>query len=283
MIIAIASGKGGTGKTTIATNLALVAPQAQYLDCDVEEPNGHLFLKPDIDRKIDVELPVPQIDAKLCSLCGTCAEACEFNALAVIGEKVMVFNDLCHGCGTCMFVCPEKAITETAKIIGKLENGTAQSVSGKSFTFTHGVSNIGNPLTPPIIKKAKNLIDNDRFVILDAPPGTSCPMVQTLIGSDFCVFVTEPTPFGLNDLELAVGVARQLEINCGIVINRSDSGDDEIIKYCKQEKIPVLLEIPFNRDLAFAYSKGEAAVQHSTDLRTRFQDLHAKIVAEVKK
>ncbi len=283
MIIAIASGKGGTGKTTIATNLALVAPQAQYLDCDVEEPNGHLFLKPDIDRKIDVELPVPQIDAKLCSLCGTCAEACEFNALAVIGEKVMVFNDLCHGCGTCMFVCPEKAITETAKIIGKLENGTAQSVSGESFTFTHGVSNIGNPLTPPIIKKAKNLIDNDRFVILDAPPGTSCPMVQTLIGSDFCVFVTEPTPFGLNDLELAVGVARQLEINCGIVINRSDSGDDEIIKYCKQEKIPVLLEIPFNRDLAFAYSKGEAAVQHSTDLRTRFQDLHAKIVAEVKK
>ncbi len=283
MIIAIASGKGGTGKTTIATNLALVAAQAQYLDCDVEEPNGHLFLKPEIEQKIAVEVPVPRIDAELCSHCGTCANACEFNALAVIGEKVMVFNDLCHGCGTCMLVCPEKAISETAKIIGKLENGRAQSVSGESFTFTHGVSNVGNPLTPPIIKKAKNLIDNGRFVILDAPPGTSCPMVQTLIGSDFCVFVTEPTPFGLNDLKLAVGVARQLEINCGIVINRADSGDDEIIKYCRQEKIPLLLEIPFNRDLAFAYSKGEAAVQHSADLRARFQDLYAKIVAEVKK
>jgi len=283
MIIAIASGKGGTGKTTIATNLALVAPQAQYLDCDVEEPNGHLFLKPEIDRKTDVTLPVPQIDAKLCTLCGTCATACEFNALAVIGDKVMVFNDLCHGCGTCMFVCPEKAITETAKVIGKLENGSAKSADGSRFTFTHGISNIGNPLTPPIIKKAKNLIDNDRFVILDAPPGTSCPMVQTLIGSDFCVFVTEPTPFGLNDLELAVGVARQLEISCGIVINRSDSGDDEIRKYCHQENIPILLEIPFDRDLAFAYSKGEAAVTQSPALRTSFQDLHTRIAAEVKK
>ena len=283
MIIAIASGKGGTGKTTIATNLALVAPDAQYLDCDVEEPNGHLFLKPEIDQQTDVTLPVPQIDAELCSLCGTCATACEFNALAVIGEKVMVFNDLCHGCGTCMFVCPENAITETAKVIGKLENGSAESVSGGSFAFTHGVSNIGNPLTPPIIKKAKQLIKNDHFVILDSPPGTSCPMVQTLIGSDFCVFVTEPTPFGLNDLELAVGVARQLAISCGIVINRSDSGDDEIRKYCQREDIPILLEIPFDRDLAFAYSKGEAAVTHSTTLRTNFEDLHARIVAEVKK
>ncbi len=283
MIIAIASGKGGTGKTTIATNLALVAPAAQYLDCDVEEPNGHLFLKPEIEQKTDVTLPIPLIDAELCNLCGTCATACEFNALAVIGEKVMVFNDLCHGCGTCMFVCPENAIAETAKIIGKLENGTSESISGDSFTFTHGVSNIGNPLTPPIIKKAKRLIDNDRFVILDAPPGTSCPMVQTLIGCDFCVFVTEPTPFGLNDLELAVGVARQLEIGCGIVINRSDSGDDEIRKYCQRENIPILLEIPFNRDLAFAYSKGEAAVIHSAALRTSFQDLHTRIVAEVKK
>jgi len=283
MIIAIASGKGGTGKTTIATNLALVSPAAQYLDCDVEEPNGHLFLKPEIDQRTDVTLPVPQIDAATCSLCGTCATACEFNALAVIGEKVMVFADLCHGCGTCMFVCPEAAITETAKVIGKLENGSAESVSGGRFAFTHGVSNIGNPLTPPIIKKAKQLIKSDHFVILDSPPGTSCPMVQTLIGTDYCVFVTEPTPFGLNDLELAVGVARQLEIRCGIVINRSDSGDEEIINYCQRENIPILLEIPFDRDLAFAYSKGEAAVSHSATLRTSFEDLHAKIVAEVNK
>jgi len=283
MIVAIASGKGGTGKTTIATNLALVAPAAQYLDCDVEEPNGHLFLKPEIEKQTEVSLPIPQIDAELCSLCGTCATACEFNALAVIGDKVMVFNDLCHGCGTCMFVCPEAAISETGKVIGKLEYGTARSVRGKDFTFTHGITRIGNPLTPPIIKQAKKLIEEDHFVIMDAPPGTSCPMVQTLIGSDFCLFVTEPTPFGLNDLELAVGVARQLEIPCGIVVNRSDSGDDEIRKYCQQENIPILLEIPFDRDLAFAYSKGEAAVHQSAKLRESFQQLYLKIVAEVEK
>ncbi len=283
MIIAIASGKGGTGKTTIATNLALVAPAAQYLDCDVEEPNGHLFLKPEIEKKTDVTLPIPQVDEKLCSLCGLCAEACEFNALAVISEKVMVFADLCHGCGTCSFVCPEKAISETGKVIGRLEQGSARAVNGEKFIFGHGVTRIGNPLTPPIIKNVKQLIDNDCFTIMDSPPGTSCPMVQTLIGSDFCLFVTEPTPFGLNDLELAVGVARQLKIPCGIVVNRSDSGDEEIRNYCQRENIPILLEIPFDRDLAFAYSKGEAAVHHSEKLRKSFQQLYQQIVAEVAK
>ncbi len=283
MIIAIASGKGGTGKTTIATNLALVAPAAQYLDCDVEEPNGHLFLKPAIDKQTDVTLPIPLINEELCSLCGLCATACEFNAIAVIGKKVMLFPELCHGCGTCMFVCPETAITETGKVIGQLEQGSAKSVTGDKFTFTHGISKIGNPLTPPIIKRAKKLIENERFVILDAPPGTSCPMVQTLIGSDYCIMVTEPTPFGLNDLELAIGVARQLKIPCGIVINRSDSGDQGIKKYCQRENIPILLEIPFDRDLAFAYSKGEAAVNQSPQLRESFQNLHLKIVAEVEK
>ncbi len=283
MIIAIASGKGGTGKTTIATNLALVAPAAQYLDCDVEEPNGHLFLKPEIKERYDATMPIPKIDEELCTHCGQCAEACEFNALAVIGEKVMVFSELCHGCGACTFICPEKAISETNKIVGRLEIGKAQTVSEEKLIFGHGISNIGNPLSPPIIKKVKKLVNKECFTILDAPPGTSCPMVQTLMGCDYCLFVTEPTPFGLNDLELAVGVARQLEIPCGILINRADSGDDQIQKYCQREAIPILMEIPFDRDLAFAYSNGEAAVINSESLRKDFKDLHKKIVAGVNK
>ncbi|MCD6292096.1 MAG: ATP-binding protein [Deltaproteobacteria bacterium] len=282
-MIAIASGKGGTGKTTIATNLALVVPDAQYLDCDVEEPNGHLFLKPEISDKHDVTMPIPKIDEELCTYCGECAAACEFNALAVVGKKVMVFSELCHGCGACTFICPEKAIRETTKSIGCLEIGTAKAVVEDQLFFAHGVSNIGNPLSPPIIKKVKKLVRDDCFAILDSPPGTSCPMVQTLMGCDYCLFVTEPTPFGLNDLELAIGVARQLEIPCGILINRSDSGDDQIQKYCQREGVPILMEIPFDRDLAFAYSKGEAAVIHSQSLREGFQKLQQQIIAEVEK
>ncbi|HDS16317.1 MAG TPA: (4Fe-4S)-binding protein [Proteobacteria bacterium] len=283
MIITIASGKGGTGKTTIATNLALSASSAQYLDCDVEEPNGHMFLKPTISERREVTIPIPEIDEKLCDRCGQCAKACEFNALAVIGEKVMFFAELCHGCGTCTYVCPKKAIHEGGKEIGCLELGHAGLPGAESLLFAQGISQIGNPLSPPVIKQLKKLIDPERFAILDAPPGTSCPMVQTMLGSDYCLFVTEPTPFGLNDLKLAVGVARQLQIPCGIVINRSDSGDDEVVKYCNREKLPILLEIPFNRDLAFAYSRGLAAVISNPDLRKAFVGLYEKIVAEVSK
>ncbi|MBN2705212.1 MAG: ATP-binding protein [Deltaproteobacteria bacterium] len=283
MIITIASGKGGTGKTTIATNLALSAPKAQYLDCDVEEPNGHLFLKPTISERRDVTMPIPEIDEKLCNRCGQCAKACEFNALAVIGEKVMFFAELCHGCGVCTYVCPEKAIREGFKEIGCLELGHAGLEGAESLLFAQGISHIGNPLSPPIIKQLKKLIDPERFAILDAPPGTSCPMVQTMLNSDYCLFVTEPTPFGLNDLQLAVGVARQLRIPCGIVINRSDSGDDEVVKYCNRENLRILLEIPFNRELAFAYSRGLAAVSGNPDLRNAFVGLYEKIVAEVNK
>ena len=280
MIVTIASGKGGTGKTTVATNLALVSPGAQYIDCDVEEPNGHLFLNPEITETVAVGLPVPQLDETRCTACGLCARACEFNALALIGEKIMVFPDLCHGCGTCFYVCPEKALGESSKEIGRLECGSAAGLVGERLEFAHGVSNIGNPLTPPIIKQVKKLARPDRFVIMDSPPGTSCPMVQTLLGADFCVLVTEPTPFGLNDLELAVGVARRLAIPCGIVINRADSGDQRIRQFCAEEKLPVLLEIPFDRDLAFAYSKGEAAVSASPALARQFRNLYQRIIEE---
>ena len=280
MIVTVASGKGGTGKTTIATNLALVSPGAQYIDCDVEEPNGHLFLKPEIDETIAVGLPIPEIDSKRCTGCGRCAEACEFNALALVGERVMTFPDLCHGCGACLYVCPEQAMREAEKEIGRLEIGRAPALAGGELAFAHGVSKIGNPLTPPIIKQVKKRARPGSFVILDAPPGTSCPMVQTLLGADYAVFVTEPTPFGLNDLELAVGVARQLRIPCGIVINRADSGDDRILGFCEREEIPILLEIPFDRDLAFAYSKGEAAVFLSPELAAKFKSLHQRILEE---
>ncbi|NPA25086.1 MAG: (4Fe-4S)-binding protein [Deltaproteobacteria bacterium] len=281
MIVTVASGKGGTGKTTVATNLALVSPEAQYIDCDVEEPNGHLFLKPEIERELEVDLPIPRIDTEKCTACGDCAKACEFNALALVGKKVMAFPDLCHGCGACVFICPEKAISESSKIIGRIETGKAPALGGSELEFAHGVSKIGNPLTPPIIKRVKKLARDGRFVIMDSPPGTSCPMVQTLLGSDYCLFVTEPTPFGLNDLELAVGVARQLEIPCGIVINRADSGDERIHRYCERERIPVLLEIPFDRDLAFAYSKGEAAVMMNSEMAVKFKELYQRIFEEV--
>ncbi len=280
MIVTVASGKGGTGKTTIATNLALVSPGAFYIDCDVEEPNGHLFLRPEIESESEVTLPIPRIDEALCNACGLCTEACEFNALARVGEKIMAFPDLCHGCGACLYVCPEKAISESDKLIGRLELGRARALSGEVLRFAHGISRIGNPLTPPIIKRVKKVAAADHFVIQDAPPGTSCPMVQTLLGSDYALFVTEPTPFGLNDLELAVGVARQLKIPCGIVVNRADAGDDRIREYCAREEIPLLLEIPFNRELAFAYSKGEAAVFGSPELAEKFSALHRRILEE---
>ncbi len=280
MIIAVASGKGGTGKTTIATNFSLSIPQAQYIDCDVEEPNGNLFLKAEILERQNVGVPLPQIDTSLCTYCGSCAKACEFNALAVLKDRVMVFPELCHGCGVCSYVCPEKAISEGEKVIGVVEKGVVAR-DGDDLSFCQGILRVGEPMSPPLIKKAKTYAEPDKTVIIDAPPGTSCPVIQTINGADFCLLVTEPTPFGLNDLELAVGVVRQMKIPFGVIINRSDSGDQEVAAYCRRENIPLLMEIPFNRDLAFAYSKGISYVSENPEAKEQFRQLLVDINKEL--
>ncbi|MFH2011641.1 MAG: ATP-binding protein [Pseudomonadota bacterium] len=272
MIISIASGKGGTGKTTVAVNFALSLKDVQYMDCDVEEPNGHLFLKPQIEEKISVGIPVPQVDKSICTYCGECAGVCEFNSIVVIKEKVLVFPELCHGCGGCSYICPVDAIKEVEREIGIIEKGKAGSIE-----FVHGLLNVGEPMAPPLIRTEKRFINNNRTVIIDSSPGTSCPVVVAAKGSDFCLLVTEPTPFGLNDLKLAVEMVRKLGIPLGILINCSDIGDRKVWEYCESEKIPVLLEIPMDRKIAEAYSRGVPLVEELSEYRKKFQGLYYEI------
>ena len=290
MIISVASGKGGTGKTTIAVNLALALAKdkgknVNFLDCDVEEPNAHLFLKPVITSSESVEIPVPKIDDEKCNYCGKCAEVCVFNAIAVTKNKVLVFPGLCHGCGACMLFCPEKAITEQGKEIGILEEGKAGSIY-----FTHGRLNIGEPMAPPIIRKIKkkakkdgikgenNDIKKHHITLIDAPPGTSCPVIESIKDSDFTILVTEPTPFGLHDLILAVEVLRKLKIPHGVVLNKCDIGDHKVEEYCKKNDIPLLLSIPLDREIAVAYSKGIPIVKINPSYEQKFIQLFQKIV-----
>ena len=279
--IAIASGKGGTGKTTVAANLVLSLQNGQYIDCDVEAPNGHLFLKPEIRERTSVGIPVPRIDQDVCTLCGDCAEFCEFNALAVSRNRVMVFAELCHGCGVCSRVCPEAgAITEIQRYIGEVALGEVTGEDGP-IAFAQGSLDIGEHSPVPLIAAAKRCAQEERTLVLDAPPGTACPMVETVRGADYCLLVTEPTPFGLNDLQLAVEVTRTLGVPFGLVINRCDLGDDAVREYCRAEGIPVLMEIPFERSLAEAYSHGIPWVEADPSFRKRFQALHERIREEL--
>ncbi len=259
MKVAIASGKGGTGKTTLATGLAhLLAAKdhlTTYVDCDVEEPNGHIFLRPGIERSEDVSIPVPAIDQELCTNCGRCCEICRFNALACLPEKVMVFPSLCHGCGGCTLVCPEGAITEVPRVVGVVERGSAGELG-----FVQGRLAVGEAMATPVIRAVKKAIPTEGVVILDAPPGTSCPVVETIRGVDWVVMVTEPTPFGLNDLKLAVGAVRKLGLTTSIVINRSDVGNSGVEDYCREEGLDVILKIPHSRSVAEAYARGEMPV-----------------------
>jgi MinD superfamily P-loop ATPase len=274
MIISIASGKGGTGKTTLAVNSALSLPKetVQLIDCDVEEPNSHLFLSPSIHQVSPVGIPVPRIDESKCTYCGKCAQVCEYHAIAVILENVLVFDELCHGCGACSYLCPEKAIFEVEREIGIVQEGSSYGIN-----FVNGVLNVGEPMASPLIRKAKEKIQKDKIVILDAPPGTACPVIETVKGSDFCMLVTEPTPFGLNDLELAVGMLEKLGIPRGVVINKADIGDRGIWDYCKLKNIPILMEIPMDRGIAESYSKGIPFVNENSSYIRRFEDLFEKI------
>jgi MinD superfamily P-loop ATPase len=275
MIISVASGKGGTGKTLVATSLALSLKdryKVQLLDCDVEEPNDHILMKPDITRKEAVSIPVPKVDEGNCTHCGKCAEVCAYHAIAVLGEYVLTFPELCHGCGACSYLCPEKAITETPHDIGIIETGDAGGIA-----FGHGKLSIGQPMAPPVIRRVKSLIDRDSLVIIDTSPGTSCPVVEAIKGSDFCLLVTEPTPFGLNDLMLAVETVRQLGIPCGIVLNRAGVGDGKTEEYCRKENIPILLTIPLDTNIASFYSRGVPLVEGMPDYKKDFIGLYEKI------
>jgi MinD superfamily P-loop ATPase len=277
MIISVASGKGGTGKTTIAVNLALALQPdlpVQFLDCDVEEPNAHFFLKPRLEESREVLTPIPEIEDSLCTYCGRCAEVCAYNALAVVKGAVLVFSELCHGCGACTHTCPEKAIRETGKRIGVVESGRAGDIR-----FAHGRLDIGQAMSPPLIRALKKEMDPSVNVIIDAPPGTSCPVIESLKRSEFCLLVTEPTPFGLHDLELAAGVAKEMKIPCGVVINRASlgNGDGEVRDFCTRAGIQVLMAIPFDRKIAEAYSRGQTVLEAFPAYRAEFLGLFEKI------
>ncbi len=273
MIISVASGKGGTGKTTVATNLAVsLKSDVQILDCDVEEPNSHLFIQPVIEKVNTITTPVPEVDMEKCSLCGKCGEICQFKAIAVIADTVLVFHELCHSCGGCVLVCPEKAITETGRELGVIEQGHRNGLE-----FVHGRLRVGEAMSPPLIKKVREYTRPGILTIIDAPPGTSCPVIACMTGADFVLLVTEPTPFGLHDLKLAVGAVKLLGIPCGLVINRSDIGNDQVKIYAEQENIPVLMEIPFDRRIAEAYSRGKMIVEIMPEWKERFAKLYHQI------
>ncbi len=297
MIITVASGKGGTGKTTVAVSLALsltadgqglageTSANPLFLDCDVEEPNAALFLHPTIQERKEVGQLVPAVDPEKCTYCGRCAEVCQYHAIAVVPQRVLVFPELCHGCGSCTLNCPEQAIHEVLDVTGTIERGWARGVE-----FAQGTMNVGEPMAVPIIRQLKRWVippdasaslgeaPGGRPVILDAPPGTACPVVESMRGADFVLLVTEPTPFGLHDLRLAVEVARdELGLPVGVVVNRDGVGDRGVDDYCAAESIPILMRIPLERRIAVAYSEGVTLVEARPGYRAQLRELYHRI------
>ncbi|MGW8256803.1 MAG: nucleotide-binding protein [Thermoguttaceae bacterium] len=286
MKIAVASGKGGTGKTTVATNLARVAAAGAravaYLDCDVEEPNGHLFLKPTIDRRRSIDKPLPIVDLRRCTFCGRCSQVCRYGAIACVNKQVLIFTELCHSCGGCLLACPMDAIREVPKTIGELRQGIAGPIR-----FIEGRLNIGEAMSPRAIRAVKDAGPSVELSILDCPPGTSCPVIESVRGSDLVLLVTEPTPFGLHDLKLAVEMVRVLRLPLAVVLNRCHVGkpdekrgqspfvqstlranpakgdcplfSDQVRQYCISQDIAILAEITDDRSVAEAYSRGQLA------------------------
>jgi MinD superfamily P-loop ATPase len=272
MIIAVASGKGGTGKTSVAVNLAISMKGVQLLDCDVEGPNAHIFLKPRIIRQEPVYRLVPSIKEERCDYCGKCAALCQYHAILVAPKKVLVFPELCRGCGACILACPQGAIVEGRNKIGTVKEG----YSG-DLRIVFGELEVGEPMASPLIREVKKHMDESKDAILDAPPGTGCPMIETVKGSDFCILVTEPTPFGLHDLKMAVKVLEEMKIPHGVVINKVGIGDKKVYEYCHEKGIPILLEIPYEKRIAELYSRGIPFSLEISGWSAKFQDLFKNV------
>ncbi len=282
MKIAVASGKGGTGKTTVATALALSLAGAAdlgpplFLDCDVEAPNAHIFLAPEFERSRDVALMIPEVDESLCTYCGICAQVCQYHAIAVVGQSVLVFPELCHGCGSCTLNCPEGAIREVPDVMGVLEAGKASL----GIEFARGVMNIGEPMAVPIVRELKKWAApaGDRIVVIDAPPGASCPVVESVRGADFLLLVTEPTPFGLHDLRQAYQIGRELGIPVGVIVNRDGTGYTGVDDFCREHKIPILMRIPLDREIAEGIARGRPLIEIKPEYGDKFRALYGDIV-----
>jgi MinD superfamily P-loop ATPase len=279
--IAIASGKGGTGKTTVATGLAVTLSSAgvpvRILDCDVEEPNAHLFLRPEFSEARDVTIPVPSVDEGACTGCGVCGDVCAFNAIVPVGGSVLLFPELCHGCGACALLCPEHAITEIPRAVGVLESGRAGV--GAKIGFAHGRLNVGEAKAPPVVEAVAALADvpTGEVTIIDAPPGTSCPVIAAVRGADLVLLVVEPTPFGLHDLRLAVEMVGVLRQRAALVINRSDGHDHEVEELAREHGLEILARIPDDRRIAEAYARGELPVTVVPGLFRIYADLWRRI------
>jgi len=262
---------------------SLAAPRPIFLDCDVEGPNAHLFLAPELKRRQDVAIQIPRVDAAKCTACGKCAEVCQYHAIVVLGKKTLVFSQLCHGCGSCTLVCPEGAISEEPHAIGLLEAGPA----AREIQFARGVLDVGEPMATPAIRQLKRWANpaaglNEGLVILDAPPGTSCPVVEAVRGADYLLLVTEPTPFGLHDLRLAVEVAAELRIPAGVVINRDGVGDAAVDAFCAAAGLPILLRIPFERAVAEGIAQGRTLLDIHPEYGPRFRGMYGEIVTQVR-
>lgn len=275
MKIAIASGKGGTGKTTVAVNLALALKDVQLFDCDVEEPNCNLFLGFELEPVEEVTCLVPEINPDKCTLCGNCADFCKYSALAALPKKIMFFPALCHGCGGCSLVCPAGAIEEKPRSIGRIEKASSET----PLQFFRGILNIGEAMATPVIRSLQRHLDESRPAIIDSPPGTACPVLAVIGGADYCVLVTESTPFGFHDFLLALEVTRALNVPVGVVLNRDGLGDSRVEEFCRAEGIPILLRIPNDRMIARLYSEGIPFVKEMPDWKEKFEDMFETIKA----
>lgn len=275
MKIAFASGKGGTGKTTVAANIAYILQQAgadvQLLDCDVEEPNDHLFLPPRIDRSLPATVKRPEVSEDRCTGCGVCADYCEFNAITVFRNTVIVFPELCHGCGVCARFCPEEIILETDQPIGVIETGRSGGIG-----FACGRINIGEVLAPSVIRQVKEKAPGAAITIIDCPPGISCPVIEAVRDVEMVILVSEPTPFGLYDLTLMAATLQELHIPAGVVVNRCDLGNDELQIFCRQQNLPILAEIPHDRRLAESYSRGHLICEDLPEYKEVFSGIWEK-------